>query len=82
MNEHGMPEIPVRQDITVLPADDPKKLKLGCIIYESIGELRIGPTARAKLATMDLRFWPPEKEDEEEPVSDALIRNMMADTRR
>jgi hypothetical protein len=26
--------IPVRQDITVLPADDPKKLRLGWVIYE------------------------------------------------
>lgn len=25
---------PIRQDITVLPADDPRKLKLGWIIYE------------------------------------------------
>jgi len=28
---------PVRQDITVLPADDPKKLRLGWVIYEEIG---------------------------------------------
>lgn len=28
---------PVRQDITVLPADDPKKIRLGWVIYEEIG---------------------------------------------
>ena len=29
--------MPIRQDITVLPADDPKKLRLGWVIYEEIG---------------------------------------------
>ena len=29
--------MPVRQDITVLPADDPKALRLGWVIYEEIG---------------------------------------------
>jgi len=29
--------IPIRQDITVLPADDPKRLRLGWVIYEEIG---------------------------------------------
>ena len=28
---------PIRQDITVLPADDPKKLRLGWVVYEEIG---------------------------------------------
>ena len=28
---------PVRQDITVLPCDDPKKLRLGWVIYEEVG---------------------------------------------
>ena len=28
---------PIRQDITVLPADDPKKIRLGWVIYEEIG---------------------------------------------
>lgn len=28
---------PIRQDITVLPADDPKKLRLGWVIYEEVG---------------------------------------------
>ncbi len=29
--------IPDRQDITVLPADNPKELRLGWVIYESVG---------------------------------------------
>lgn len=29
--------MPVRQDITVLPADDPKKLRLGWVVYEEVG---------------------------------------------
>jgi len=29
--------IPVRQDITVLPADDPKRLRLGWVVYEEVG---------------------------------------------
>jgi len=28
---------PIRQDITVLPADDPKKIRLGWVIYEEVG---------------------------------------------
>lgn len=28
---------PIRQDITVLPADDPRKLRLGWVIYEEVG---------------------------------------------
>ena len=29
--------MPIRQDITVVPADEPKKLRLGWVIYEEIG---------------------------------------------
>ena len=29
--------MPVKQDITVLPADDPKRLRLGWVVYEEIG---------------------------------------------
>jgi hypothetical protein len=29
--------MPIRQDITVLPADDPKRLRLGWVIYEELG---------------------------------------------
>jgi len=38
---------PIRQDITVLPADDPKKLRLGWIIYEEIGIIVINDYATA-----------------------------------
>lgn len=40
---------PIRQDITVLPADDPKKLRLGWIIYEEIGIIVINDYATAKV---------------------------------
>jgi hypothetical protein len=40
---------PVRQDITVLPADDPKKLRLGWVIYEDIGIVIINNYAVAKI---------------------------------
>ena len=29
--------MPIRQDITVLPADDPRRLRLGWVIYEELG---------------------------------------------
>jgi len=29
--------MPVRQDITVLPADDPRKLRLGWVVFEEVG---------------------------------------------
>lgn len=40
---------PVRQDITVLPADDPKKLRLGWVIYEEIGIVVVNDYAVAKI---------------------------------
>jgi len=40
---------PIRQDITVLPADDPKKLRLGWVIYEEIGIVVINHYAAAKV---------------------------------
>lgn len=40
---------PIRQDITVLPADDPKKLRLGWVIYEEIGVVVINDYAVAKV---------------------------------
>lgn len=45
--------MPVRQDITVLPADDPKNLRLGWIIYEEIGIVIINDYA---LAMIDLSY--------------------------
>lgn len=40
---------PIRQDITVLPADDPKKLRLGWVIYEEVGIVVINSYATAKV---------------------------------
>lgn len=40
---------PIRQDITVLPADDPKKLRLGWIIYEEIGIVVVNDYAVSKI---------------------------------
>ena len=40
---------PIRQDITVLPADDPKKLRLGWVIYEEIGIVVINDYAIARV---------------------------------
>lgn len=41
--------IPVRQDITVLPADTPKELRLGWVIYEELGIVVINDYAIAKV---------------------------------
>lgn len=41
--------LPVRQDITVLPADDPKKLRLGWVIYEEIGIVVVNAYSCAKI---------------------------------
>jgi len=40
---------PIRQDITVLPADDPKKLRLGWVIYEEVGIVIVNTYAAAKV---------------------------------
>jgi hypothetical protein len=41
--------LPIRQDITVLPADDPKKLRLGWVVYEEIGIIVINDYATARV---------------------------------
>jgi hypothetical protein len=41
--------IPVRQDITVLPADNPKELRLGWVIYEEIGIVIVNDYSIAKV---------------------------------
>jgi len=41
--------IPVRQDITVLPADDPKNLRLGWVIYEELGIVVINDYALGRI---------------------------------
>ena len=40
---------PIRQDITVLPADDPKKLRLGWVVYEEIGIVVINDYSVSKI---------------------------------
>jgi len=42
--------MPVRQDITVLPADNPKELRLGWIVYEEIGIVVINDYALGKIS--------------------------------
>jgi len=44
---------PIRQDITVLPADDPKKLRLGWVIYEEIGIVVINDYAISRINVTD-----------------------------
>lgn len=39
------------KEVKVLPADDPKKLKLGWVIYEEIGVCIINDDAIAKVST-------------------------------
>ncbi len=41
--------MPIRQDITVLPADDPKKLRLGWVIYEEIGIVIVNDYSVSKI---------------------------------
>jgi len=41
--------MPVRQDITVLPADDPKRLRLGWVIFEEVGFSVINDYATARI---------------------------------
>lgn len=40
---------PIRQDITVIPADDPRKLRLGWVIFEEIGIVIINNYAVARI---------------------------------
>ena len=48
-NPEEVGAFPIRQDITVLPADDPKKLRLGWVIYEEIGIAVINDYAVSKI---------------------------------
>jgi len=40
---------PIRQDITVLPADNPRELRIGWVIYEEVGIVVINSYACAKI---------------------------------
>lgn len=41
--------MPIRQDITVLPADDPSRIRLGWVIYEEVGFVVVNSYACAKV---------------------------------
>lgn len=41
--------MPVKQDITVLPADDPKRLRLGWVVYEELGFAVINDFALSRI---------------------------------
>ena len=41
--------MPVRQDISVLPADDPRRIRLGWVIYEEVGFALINDYAVSKI---------------------------------
>lgn len=41
--------IPIRQDITVIPADDPRRLRLGWVVYEELGFAVVNDFALAKV---------------------------------
>lgn len=44
--------MPIRQDISVLPADDPKTLRLGWVIYEEIGMVCVNNYAVSKVEVL------------------------------
>lgn len=46
---HNYPDSPIRQDIAVLPADDPSKLKLAWKIYEEVGIVVINDYAISRI---------------------------------
>jgi hypothetical protein len=41
--------MPVRQDIQVIPADEPEKLRVGWVVYEEIGMSVLNAMAVAKI---------------------------------
>lgn len=41
--------IPIRQDITVIPADDPRRLRLGWVVYEELGFAVINDFSLSKI---------------------------------
>ena len=41
--------IPIRQDITVIPADDPRRLRLGWVVYEELGFAIINDFSLSKI---------------------------------
>ena len=51
-NPENVGAFPIRQDITVLPADDPKKLRLGWVVYEEVGIAIINDYAISKISVI------------------------------
>ena len=49
-------DLPTREDITILPADDPKNLRMGWVIHEEIGVAVINNYATAKIVIPEARF--------------------------
>jgi hypothetical protein len=41
--------MPIRQDITVLPADDTRRLRLGWVVYEELGFAVINDFSLSKI---------------------------------
>ena len=46
---HVSSEFPVRQDVTVLPADDPQRLRMGWTIHEEVGIVVINDEAVSRI---------------------------------
>lgn len=74
MNNHGPSAFPIREDITVLPADDPKKLRLGWVIKETIGMCIINDYAISRITVDDgIERVAPEDEVYERQLKRGLI---------
>ena len=41
--------IPIRQDVNVIPADKPERLRLGWVVYEELGVAVVNPRATARI---------------------------------
>ena len=48
---------PIRQDITVLPADDPKKLRMGWVMFQQVGTVVINDYAVPRV-NMEIEGYP------------------------
>lgn len=62
---------PIRDDITVLPADDPKKLRLGWVIHEEVGYVAVNDYAISRIG-IDGKFswWDDVEYDENRHLDD------------
>ena len=69
---------PIRQDITVLPPDDPKEAKLGWVIYEEVGLVIVNDYAVTKIDVRQPFRWV----DVETPVIMPFWPDSIGDTGR